>query len=186
MMIEIRFHGRGGQGVVTCAELLASAVIMEGRYAQAKPSFGSERRGAPVQAFCRISDSPIVNRSDIYNPDGIVVLDPLLIASKDVLSGLKEGGFIVVNTARKVEEILSKVKFRAKYGIVNATAIAVEKIKVPIANTAMLGALNKVYPIVKVETMKEVFKERFGDKWEGNFSAFLESYEKTEVVDGKI
>lgn len=185
-MIEIRFHGRGGQGVVTCAELLASAVIKEGRYAQAKPSFGSERRGAPVQAFCRISDTPIITRSDIYTPDVIVVLDPLLSASKDVLKGLKKGGVIVVNTAKKAEDIISTLGHQGKYGIVNATAIAVDKIKVPIANTAILGALNRVYSIIKPETIKEVFEERFGDKGDANFSAFIRAYEDTEVIDGEI
>jgi 2-oxoacid:acceptor oxidoreductase gamma subunit (pyruvate/2-ketoisovalerate family) len=180
-MFEIRFHGRGGQGVVTCAELLATAIIMEGKFAQAKPSFGSERRGAPVQAFLRTDDKRIVTRSDIYNPDAVVILDPLLGAEPDTLKGLKEGGYIILNTTKSLEEVMKKLKFKGTYCVVNATEIAVEKIKIPVANTSILGAFLKVKPIVSKETIKEVYEERFGKMGKQNYEAFELSYEKAMI-----
>lgn len=180
-MFEIRFHGRGGQGVVTSAELLATAGIFDGKYAQAKPSFGSERRGAPVQAFCRLSDRPIITRSDILTPDAIVVLDPLLIASPETLAGLKEGGYIIVNTKKSADEVIEKLKFRAKYGIIDATQIALNTINLPVPNTTILGSLLKLTNIVSVDGIKEALKERFGKLWESNFKAFEEAYRNTSV-----
>ncbi|KPJ56001.1 MAG: hypothetical protein AMJ42_05910, partial [Deltaproteobacteria bacterium DG_8] len=104
-MIEVRFHGRGGQGAVTSAELVALAAISEGKYAQSFPSFGPERRGAPVQSFTRVSDQPIRLRSGIKEPDVVVVLDPALIVVGGVLSGLKENGILVVNTRKSLAAI---------------------------------------------------------------------------------
>ncbi len=180
-MFEIRFHGRGGQGVVTCADLLATAIIMEGRFAQAKPSFGSERRGAPVQAFLRMDDKKIVTRSDIYNPDALIILDPLLGAEPETLKGLKEGGLIVLNTAKTIEEVIKKLNFKGTYCVVNATEIAVEKIKIPVANTAILGAFLKVKPIVSKKTITEFYEERFGKMGEKNYEAFELAYEKAVI-----
>src|SRR3990170_311735 len=113
-LIEIRFHGRGGQGSVTCAELLALAAIGEGKYAQAFPSFGPERRGAPVVAFCRISDQPIRIRANVYEPDIVMVLDSTLLKLVNVAAGMKQKGLIVTtsqDTPEKVRELL-KVKYR--------------------------------------------------------------------------
>jgi len=180
-MFEIRFHGRGGQGVVTCAELLATAIIMEGKFAQAKPSFGSERRGAPVQAFLRTDDKKIVTRSDIYTPDAVVILDPLLGAEPDTFRGLKERGYIILNTAKSLEEVIEKLKFKAIYSVVNATEIAVEKIKIPVVNTAILGAFLKAKPLVSKETIKEVYEERFGKMGKQNYEAFELAYEKAVI-----
>ena len=108
-MIEVRFHGRGGQGAVTSAELIALAAIAEGKYGQAFPSFGPERRGAPVLSFVRVSDEQIRVRSGILRPDVVVVLDPALITVGNALSGLKEGGRIIINTKKSIDEIIIPV-----------------------------------------------------------------------------
>lgn len=180
-MFEIRFHGRGGQGVVTCADLLATAIIMENKFAQAKPSFGSERRGAPVQAFLRTDEKRIITRSDIYTPDALVILDPLLGADSETLKGLKEGGYIIVNTSKSVEEVFKKLNFKGIYSVVNATEIAVEKIKIPVANTAILGAFLKVKPMVSKETIQKVYEEKFGKMGKPNYEAFESAFEKAMV-----
>ena len=102
-MLEVRFHGRGGQGAVTSAEIIAQAAIKQGMSAQAFPSFGPERRGAPVQAFLRLSDRPIRLRSKVYKPDSVLILDPTLVESANPTAGLKEGGYIVINSNKSVE-----------------------------------------------------------------------------------
>ena len=111
-MTEVRFHGRGGQGAVTSAELVALSAIDEGKYAQAFPSFGPERRGAPVVAFLRVSDHQIRVRSKVYNPDIVVVLDPTLLDIVDVAAGLKPGGMVIVNTAKTVEQLRQQYGFK--------------------------------------------------------------------------
>lgn len=181
-MIEIRFHGRGGQGAVTSAELLALAAIEEGKYAQAFPSFGPERRGAPVLAFCRISDEPIKIRANIYEPDIVVVLDASLLSIVDVAAGLKQDGIIVTtskDSPQKVQEILN---IKNKVGVVDAIRIAREILGVPITNTTMLGALIKVSGLVKKESFFMPFKTRFGRIAEKNISAFERAYEETTFI----
>ena len=142
-MIEVRFHGRGGQGAVTCCELMAQAAIAEGRYAQAFPSFGPERRGAPLQAYLRISDEPIRLREKIYEPDVVVVLDPALVATGNVKEGLKAGGTMVANSSKSAKEVRGECGFGGRTAVVDATKIAEEELGVPITNTTMLGALLK-------------------------------------------
>ena len=181
-MIEIRFHGRGGQGSVTCAELLALSAIGEGKYAQAFPSFGPERRGAPVVAFCRISDQPIKIRANVYEPDIVMVLDSSLLKLVNVAAGMKERGLIVTtsqDTPEKVREIL-KVKYRL--AVVDATKIAMEVLGVPITNTTMLGSLVKASEIVKRESFVDPFKNRFGRIAEKNISAFNKAYQDTVLL----
>ena len=119
-MIEIRFHGRGGQGAVTSAELLALAAIEEGKYAQAFPSFGPERRGAPVLAFCRIGDEPIKIRANIYEPDIVVVLDASLLKIVNVAAGLKPDGILVTTTNDSAEKVKEDLKIKNKLGVVDA------------------------------------------------------------------
>ena len=140
-MIEVRWHGRGGQGAVTSVELLALAAIEEGKYAQGFPAFGPERRGAPVMAYNRVSEKPIKIRSGIYHPDVVVVLDPSLIGLVNVTEGLKPGGLLVVNTAKPEKEIREKLNYAGRLATVDATHIAREELGVPIANTTMLGAV---------------------------------------------
>ena len=175
-MVEIRFHGRGGQGAVTSAELLVVAAINEGKYGLALPSFGPERRGAPVMAFARISDKPIRIRSGVWRPDIIVVLDPGLLKNGNVLNGLKEGGVVVVNAPQR-----PSLPEGIKVAWVNATQIAREEIGLPITNTTMLGALIKAVPLVKVESFFEPFIKRFGKVGEKNFKALKRAYEETRV-----
>ena len=162
-LIEIRWHGRGGQGAVTSTEILAQAAISEGKYAQAFPSFGPERRGAPVQAFNRIdSKAPVRIRADITEPDVVVVLDPSLLDKVDVTSGLKKGGPVIVNTRKTAKEI--KKEFSIKYPVatVNATKIAREVLGVPIVNTTVLGAVIKLTGVVKKESAHAPLEKRFG------------------------
>ncbi|GAG23944.1 unnamed protein product, partial [marine sediment metagenome] len=143
-LIEIRWHGRGGQGAVTSTELVAQAAINEGKYAQAFPAFGAERRGAPVVAFIRIDSSrPIRVRAEIVEPDIVVVLDPSLLRVVDVTSGLKASGILVVNTPKEPEEIIKEFGLKWSLATVDATEIARELLGVPIVNTAMIGALLK-------------------------------------------
>ncbi|RLF11149.1 MAG: hypothetical protein DRJ68_00215 [Thermoprotei archaeon] len=182
-MIEIRWHGRGGQGAVTAAELLASAAIMEGKWAQAFPSFGAERRGAPVQAYTRIDDKPIYNRSFIYEPDVVVVLDPSLLEGaelRDVLSGLKAGSKLIVNTKLSPKSLAEKLHFKGEVATIDATAIALEVIGRPIVNTAMLGAVVKTVGVVDPSSVLKVLEKRFsGGVLKRNIEAIKRAYEST-------
>jgi pyruvate ferredoxin oxidoreductase gamma subunit len=181
-MIEIRFHGRGGQGAVTSAELLALAAIEEGKYAQAFPSFGPERRGAPVQAFCRIDDHPIKIRANIYEPDVVVVLDPTLLKVVNVASGLKPDGVLVITSSDAPEKVKESLKINNKMGVVDAVKIAREVLGLPITNTTMLGSLLKISNAVKKESFLHPLKERFGRIAEKNISAFERAYQETIIV----
>lgn len=176
-MKEIRFHGRGGQGVVTSANLLATAAFKEGKYSQAFPFFGTERRGAPVVSFARINTKFIKTREQIYNPDYVVVLDPTLLDVIDVTEGLKSDGEIIINTNKEVE-----LKTKAKIKIVDATAIALEIIGKPFVNTPMIGALVGATEIVNlnsvIESIKESFPEEIAKK---NIEAVKKTYEKIKV-----
>jgi len=178
-VIEIRFHGRGGQGAVTSAELLAHAAIKEGKFAIALPSFGPERRGAPVVAFARIDEKPIRLRSGVYNPDIVIVLDPRLSEVVDVTQGLKEGGVLIINSPKRPEKFGDNIKV----AWVNATQIAKEEIGLPITNTTMLGALIKAVPVVNLESIIEPLKERFGNIAEKNISALKRAYQETRVKE---
>jgi pyruvate ferredoxin oxidoreductase gamma subunit len=179
----IRFHGRGGQGAVTSAELLALAAIEEGRYAQAMPSFGPERRGAPVLAFVRISDkTPIKVRAEVQSPDIVVVLDPTLLRIVPVSSGLKNKGIIVVNTKKSPEKIRHEFGIKSLAATVNATEIAKETLGRPITNTTMLGALVRATDIVNIESLIEPLKHRFGPLAQKNIQALERAYSECEVL----
>jgi len=183
-IIEIRWHGRGGQGAVTSAELLALAAIEEGKFAQAFPSFGPERRGAPVLVFNRVSNvTPIRARVSVANPDIVVILDPGLIYITDVTAGLKEDGILVINTPKTLVDIKSELSGPWRLAIVNATSIARETIGVPIVNTTMLGALVKATEIVELESLTEPLKERFGARAKGNIDACRRACEETEIAE---
>jgi pyruvate ferredoxin oxidoreductase gamma subunit len=183
-LVEIRWHGRGGQGAVTSAELVAQAAISEGKYAQAFPSFGPERRGAPVLAFVRIdSRQPVRIRAEITHPDVVVVLDPGLLTIVNVVSGLKKGGILVINTTKPFKEIAAQVKTKCKMAKVDATAIAREILGVPITNTTMVGALIKATGVVELESVVEPLKNRFGRIADRNINAMKKSYEDTQVKE---
>ncbi|MBI2287584.1 MAG: pyruvate ferredoxin oxidoreductase subunit gamma [Chloroflexi bacterium] len=181
-LVEIRWHGRGGQGAVTSAELVARAAISEGKYAQAFPSFGPERRGAPVLAFNRIhNDQPIRIRAEITQPDVVVVLDPGLLSVIKVASGLKENGIVIVNTKKTAEQVRAELALQGRLATVDATRIARELLGVPIVNTTMIGALIKVTDIIKLESMTEPLESRFARLAERNFKAMTRAYQETII-----
>jgi len=182
-LIEIRWHGRGGQGAVTSAELLAQAAINEGKYAQAFPSFGPERRGAPVLAFVRISNEPIRIRAEITEPDVVVVLDPSLLRMINVASGLKNEGTLVVNTRKSAEEIRAEFGSNWRLATIDATKIAQELLGVPITNTTMIGALIKATDVVDLESLVAPVNKRFRRLADRNINAMKRAYEETEVKE---
>jgi pyruvate ferredoxin oxidoreductase gamma subunit len=182
--IAIRIHGRGGQGSVTCAELVAQAAISEDKYAQAFPSFGPERRGAPVQAFIRIDNNKQIRvRAGVTEPDIVVVLDPSLLDIVDITSGLKDGGLMVINTKGSIKDKDIEDRFGAKYklAIIDATSIAREFLGRPIVNTTMIGALVKASAIIKLESLFQPLENRFGKLAEKNKKAMIKSYAETRV-----
>ncbi len=183
-IVEIRWHGRGGQGAVTSAELLAQAAISEGQYAHAFPSFGPERRGAPVLSFTRIGTQPIRIRAEITEPDVVVVLDPNLLAIANVTSGLKADGLVVINTQKQAEQIREEFGLDCSVATVNATKIARETLGVPITNTTMVGALVKITEVVKLDSLEEPLQHRFGRLAERNFQAMKRAYDEILVSKG--
>ncbi|CAO0820822.1 Pyruvate synthase subunit PorC / Ketoisovalerate oxidoreductase subunit VorC [Desulfarculales bacterium] len=182
-MIEVRFHGRGGQGAVTSAELMALAAIAEGKYAQAFPSFGPERRGAPVQAFLRISDKPIRLREKIYTPDVVLVLDPSLLSTANVKVGLKPGGTLVVNSSKPVSAVRGECGFSGRTAVVDASKIAEEELGVSITNTTMLGSLIKAAGLIKPESINVPLTERFGKIADKNRRALERAYAETVIEE---
>jgi len=183
-LVEIRWHGRGGQGAVTSAELLAQAAISEGKYAQAFPSFGPERRGAPVLAFVRISSKqPIKIRAEITQPDVVVVLDSGLLPIVNVTSGLKADGMVIVNTRKQAEQIRQEFSINWRLATVDATSIAREALGVPITNTTMIGALIRATEIVKLESLFEPLRNRFDRLAERNINAMKRAYEEALVKE---
>ena len=183
-VVEIRWHGRGGQGSVTSADLLARAAIAEGKYAQAFPSFGPERRGAPVQAFDRISsDSPIRVRAEVTEPDVVIVLDPTLLRVVNVTAGLKDTGILILNTAKSRDVIAKEFGGGWQIALVDGTRIAREVLGLPIVNTTMLGALIRATGIVDKESLVEPLKKRFGRIAERNINAMLRAYEETSIKE---
>lgn len=181
-MIEIRFHGRGGQGAVTSAELMALTAIGSGKYAQAFPSFGPERRGAPVTAFLRISDQPIRIREKVYNPDVVVVLDPTVMNVTKVDAGMKEDGLLIINSAHPVAAIRKQYGFKQKIATIDALSIALEVLRVPITNTVMMGALAKVCGVATPDQVREPLMNRFGPALAPkNQEAFERAYQNIKV-----
>jgi pyruvate ferredoxin oxidoreductase gamma subunit len=175
-MKEIRIHGRGGQGSVTAAELLAGAAFEDGQFSQAFPAFGVERRGAPVQAFTRINDVPIRLRSQIYEPDYIIVQDPTLIEVVDVASGAKDDGIILINSDFAPEYF--DLDTNARIMTVNATKVALDIIGRPIVNTVLLGAFAGATGEVRASSIVNAVKGRFSGKiGEKNAEAVQKAYD---------
>lgn len=184
-MIEFRFHGRGGQGAVTSAELLALAAIDEGRYAQAFPSFGPERRGAPVMAFARIDDVQIRNRTAVSAPNVVCVLDPSILGIVDVTQGMTSDGTLVLNWARSHEELLAEHDLKCRLATVNANLIAREIIGRVITNTTMLGALIAATKATGAEPLEAAIQHRFGRIAARNIAAFNRAVEETVVHEAR-
>ena len=178
-MIEIRIHGRGGQGSVTAAELLAVAAFDDGREAQAFPAFGVERRGAPVLAFCRIDSEPIRIRSQIYEPDYVIVQDPTLMDTVDVLAGLKPDGTVLINSEHAASEL--KLDTAARAVTFPATQIALETLGRPIMNMAIMGAFSGISGAISFEAIERSIRHRFpGELGEKNVEAARKAYELTK------
>ena len=182
MLKEIIFYGRGGQGAVTAANLIASAALKSGnKGVQAFPFFGAERRGAPVKAFARISEEEIFVRSQIKEPDIVVVLDTGIMDVIDVTQGLKKDGVILLNTNKKPEDF----SFPYKIATVDATSIAIKNEilvgGIPVVNTPMTGALVRILDGVKLDALKEAIHERFGKKADSNAKAAEEAYEAVVI-----
>jgi pyruvate ferredoxin oxidoreductase gamma subunit len=185
-MNEIRFHGRGGQGAVTSAELLARAAINENRFAQAFPSFGPERRSAPVQAFARVSDYVIHNRTAIISPTAVVVLDPSLLDLVKVTDGLVPGGTLVVNSSHDLDALRSQFGSGYRLAVVDANRIAREEIGSVITNTTMLGALLAAAPLVFPESIEEEIRRRFYRSSDQNCAAFRRAFESAVVQPSQL
>ncbi|MBU1061933.1 MAG: 2-oxoacid:acceptor oxidoreductase family protein [Candidatus Omnitrophica bacterium] len=186
-MIEIRWHGRGGQGAKTASQFLGEAALDTGKYIQAFPEYGPERAGAPIRAFNRISDKPIHLHSSVTNPEIVVVVDPTLIKVIDVTDGLDESGILLVNTDKSPEDIRKEVGFnKGKVGTVDATKIALETLKLPMPNMPMLGALLKATPIVSIDELSKRVKVKFlkkigEEKTNANLEGIKRAYNEVRI-----
>ncbi len=182
-MLKIRFHGRGGQGAVTAAEVLALAAFLEGKEVQSFPQFGVERRGAPVAAFCRIDDEPITDHSNVYQPDCVIVLDISLVKTVKVTAGLEKDGLLILNTDQPPENYRHLGSNRI--ATVDATSIALSKKlgseKAPIVNTTILGAVAKVTGAVKLVSVLEAISKKIDKKVKDNLCACEEAYEQIQI-----
>jgi 2-oxoacid:acceptor oxidoreductase gamma subunit (pyruvate/2-ketoisovalerate family) len=178
-MIEIRFHGRGGQGAVLASEILATALFYEGKSVQAFPAFGVERRGAPVTAFLRSDRQPIRQRCQVYNPDYVIVLDPTLISVIDVTAGLNEQGTIVINSDRPPEFFARLNRFSVITVPAGAIAAAhgLGTRTNPIANTAILGAIART-GLVDLDAIEKAIVEKMPSRAEENIAAAREAYDR--------
>jgi len=185
-LIEVRFHGRGGQGAKTAAQLLAETALGEGMYIQAFPEYGPERSGAPMVAFTRISDEPINLHCGVTSPGVVVVIDPTIMETVDVTEGLGDGGILIVNTQEKPEAIRQKAKFKkGEVFTVDATQISLDTLGRPMPNTPMLGALIKATGIINLKNLEEDLRKKFlkkiGEKAvKGNIDAIDRAYEEVE------
>ncbi len=165
-LTEIRWHGRGGQGVVTAGKMLAQVALDSGQYFQAFPDYGPERAGAPIRAFTRLSPAPIHKHCQIQDPDMVLVLDPTLLEAVDVTEGLKQDGILLVNTDESPAKVREMVGFRTgKVFTVDATKIALDTLGREITNTPMLGALVKATGLLTVEDLVAQTRKQFGDKF---------------------
>ena len=183
--VEIRWHGRGGQGVVTANEILAAAALSEGKYIKAFPEFGPERMGAPIRAFARISDKVINVHSQVYYPDYVVVLDNTLITNPSIKEGLKETGKIIANFPDGREKLKALLGGGYDVHAVNATKISTEEIGRPMANTAMVGALVRVSKVVDIKSVTTELAAKFAGKFspaviEKNIRSVVRAYEEVD------
>jgi 2-oxoisovalerate ferredoxin oxidoreductase gamma subunit len=184
-LTDVRFHGRGGQGVVTASRLLAEAALAEGKFVHAFPAFGPERAGAPVEGFTRISPKRFTVKTQVYNPHIVVVQDSTLLGTVDVLAGIQPAGHILVNhpDPDKVRELLKTRDPTSHLGVLDASRIALGTIGIPVANTAMLGSVAKMTGVVGLDSITEVvqsfFKGEIGNK---NAKAIRVAYQEVREV----
>jgi pyruvate ferredoxin oxidoreductase gamma subunit len=181
-MFQVRFHGRGGQGVVTAAELLAAAAFSEDRHAQAFPSFGSERMGAPVLSFCRIDDKPIRTREPVTDPDALLVQDPTLLYQADLFTGLKPGGYVLLNSPGSVAELgladLGERHDGDRLRTLPAASLAMTRLGRPLPGAPMLGGLAALTGVVSLDAVLAAIAGRFaGQVAAGNAAAARAAFE---------
>lgn len=180
-MLQIRIHGRGGQGVVTAAEMLSIAAFEQGRHAQAFPSFGSERTGAPVIAYCRIDDQQIRLREPILAPDVLIVQDPTLLHQVDVFQGLQPDGYVLINSKRSFHELgLAEIEKRFRHErlvTVPATEIALKHVGRPLPNAVLLGGFAALSGLITLEAVDHAIRTKFSGKVaENNVAAAAEAF----------
>jgi len=185
-LFEVRFHGRGGQGAKTAAALLAEAALEQGKFVQSFPDYGAERQGAPVRAFVRISDTPILLHSGIDHPDVVVVVDPTLVRTVPVADGLAPEGILIINTTETKEAISKITGFGGRIVVIDATRISIETLGKPVTNTAMLGAFEKATDLVNIESLKNYllihFTKKLGkDVAEKNLNSMMKAYDEVKL-----
>jgi 2-oxoacid:acceptor oxidoreductase gamma subunit (pyruvate/2-ketoisovalerate family) len=181
-MKEIRFHGRGGQGAVMASELLVHALVREGNYGQSIPAYGFERRGAPLQAFVKLDHKPIRERVQVYEPDGIIVLDESLIAQLPVYEGMRKGAFAILNSRKKIH-LVDTPEVLETLATVDANRIALDVFGAPITNTILLGAFSSTTGLVKLESLQEVITEFFPEKFiEKNLVAVERGFNEVAIA----
>ncbi len=185
-LIEIRWHGRGGQGVVTASRILAEAMLKEGKYFQAFPEYGPERMGAPVKAFNRVNDKPIRIHCGVTHPDLVIVIDPTLLGTIDVLEGMKEGGTLVANYDGSPKELRELLGFNTgKVFTLNASLISREVLGRVMANTPMLGGVCRAFDQISLKSASEALRAQFGEKLrpeiiEKNLTCLKRAYEEAQ------
>ncbi|HZW13413.1 MAG TPA: 2-oxoacid:acceptor oxidoreductase family protein [Noviherbaspirillum sp.] len=181
MLFQVRIHGRGGQGVVSAAEMLSVAAFLENKHAQAFPSFGSERMGAPVMAFCRIDDKEIRLREPVMHPDALIIQDPTLLHQVDLFSGVAPDGYILINSTRNFDELgigeFVKGYRPERLCTVPATELAMKHVGRPLPNVALLGGFAAISGIVQLDSVIAAIRDKFPPKIaEGNVAAAREAY----------
>ncbi|TVQ40049.1 MAG: 2-oxoacid:acceptor oxidoreductase [Geminicoccaceae bacterium] len=184
-MFEVRLHGRGGQGVVTAAELLSIAAFLEGRHAQAFPSFGSERTGAPVVSFCRIDDKSIRLREPILEPDAVIVQDPTLLGAVQVFQGLKPRGYALINSKKSLADLGIETALGGlpdgHVQVVPATELAVHHVGRPLPNAALLGAFAAITGLLRFASVEAAIRQKFkGPVGEANVAAAQAAFDATQ------
>lgn len=186
-MVEVCWHGRGGQGAKTASQFLGEAALDIGKYIQAFPEYGPERAGAPMKAYTRISDKPIYVHSSVKNPDVVIVVDPTLLGVVDVIEGLKPDGVLLVNTTQSPDDIRAKLNLKnGKIGTVDATKIALETLKIPMPNMPMLGAFLKINNIVTIDEVSAIVKAKFlkklgEEKTKANIECIKRAYSELKI-----
>jgi len=189
-LFQIRIHGRGGQGVVTAAEMLSVAAFLEGRHAQAFPSFGSERTGAPVVAYCRLDDREIRLREPILEPDALIIQDPTLLNQVDVFSGLKADGFVLINTSRSLESLglgeFADTHPKVRILMVPASDLALRHVGRPLPNAALLGGFAAFSGLISIDSVAKAIREKFPAKIaESNVLAAVAAHDHVRDAVGK-
>jgi pyruvate ferredoxin oxidoreductase gamma subunit len=188
-MLEVRIHGRGGQGVVTAAELLSVAAFAEGRHSQAFPTFGSERTGAPVVSFCRVDDKPIELHEPITEPDALIVQDPTLLHQVRLFDGVGDDAYVLINSKRRLDELgIADTRFRADHvAVVAATDIARRRLGRPLPNAALLGGFAALTGAVSIDAIATAIRQRFdGPVGEANELAARDAFAIVSEANGRL